>query len=257
MKQKTLLGMLGLIVALSTASFAKDGVFVGINAGLVNSRIDYKKKTSRSFFPVDAPGYSVGLDIGYTQSFTKIMGLRYYVSYNFSQSFGEKSAFTPDNGSTTMYNNGALILNHMILANVDYFIKLDSMFELYAGFGLGYSHFTANLLQAKVDPKTGYIIMSTNSSSEEAFPNGKPDTYFNEGASFVLPINVGLSINITEHQSLRMGLKIPLIATDFAAMGLNIPLLSQAEADMIAPPKGEIQGSIKNFIAQIGYSYTF
>ncbi|PAF49048.1 hypothetical protein BKH43_07325 [Helicobacter sp. 13S00401-1] len=257
MKQKTLITTLGLMLALSGLSLAKDGVFIGVNAGLAYTNISYKKSSNGNFYPEDAPGYSVGLDVGYTQSFNKYMGLRYYLSYNFSQTFGEKSVFLNSSGQETIYNNGTSSFNNMLLANVDYFVNLNKMFEVYAGFGVGYAYSNTNLLKAKIDPANGGVVMSINQGSEKTVINGEPDTFFNAGGGFVLPINVGLSINITNHQVLRMGVKIPLLSTDLKAVRTRIPLLSPQLSALAGIPKGEDMGSIKNVIAQLGYSYTF
>ena len=49
-------------------------------------------RTGSEQFPNSGVGYALGVDLGYKQMFGEGMfGLRYYVDYYFSQSFGSKA----------------------------------------------------------------------------------------------------------------------------------------------------------------------
>ena len=48
-------------------------------------------KNIKNALPTSGVGYALGINVGYKQMFNENMGLRYYVDYNFNQSFGSKS----------------------------------------------------------------------------------------------------------------------------------------------------------------------
>ena len=72
---------------------SKSGVFAGVNVGVPITTSDYSGylKDIKNALPTSGVGYALGINVGYKQMFNENMGLRYYVDYNFNQSFGSKS----------------------------------------------------------------------------------------------------------------------------------------------------------------------
>ncbi|PAF45271.1 outer membrane beta-barrel protein [Helicobacter sp. 11S02629-2] len=239
MKKKVLLSAVCLALALGSASYAKSGVFVGANAGLAITTPSYlnELKDNKSMLPDTGVGYVLGLDAGYQQNFTPKMGLRYYLSYNFSQSFASKTnAISLSNGvegtsgSTKATQTFETInFNHLVAANVDFFYNVTDMFGAYVGLGAGFSNFS-------IDMKSTILVPGEGSDSQ---------TIKFAGNSFALPLNVGVSMNLGEHQVVKLGAKIPLLGTDIKASDKN------------AFGSDKAQATLRNYIIQVGYSYMF
>ncbi|PAF45458.1 outer membrane beta-barrel protein [Helicobacter sp. 11S02629-2] len=239
MRKKTLLGVLGLVIALSSAGYAKSGVFVGGNLGLPITAATDIPSLVQPFIPTTGVGYTVGVNVGYKQDLTTEMGLKYYLSYNFSQSFASK-AIGP-------IENKADILNHLVVANVDYFYDFDKMFGAYVGIGLGYSDYSGSFNIANI---ADFGI---------------------SGGSFALPINVGVNFNINESNTISLGAKIPVLGTDVNVLGATAQKVQalqngggESSSSSSTTTDGEpaaLQvikgGTLRNYIIQLGYTYTF
>ncbi|PAF45766.1 OmpW family outer membrane protein [Helicobacter sp. 11S02629-2] len=230
MKKKILLGAVCLAVALSSTSYAKSGVFVGANAGISITSTTYSNIfiQANDLAPKTGAGYMLGLDVGYQQEFLPSMGLRYYLSYNFSNSFAHKTI----PGSVTNGASGALTVvnfNNLLVANVDYFYNLNDKLGAYVGLGVGWSNFFTN------------FIAGGEGGSLTA-------TYL--GNSFALPFNIGVSMNLGKHQTIKLGAKIPLVSTSIK------PTNGEAKT---ALPTGDdgTTATLNNYIIQAGYSYIF
>ncbi|PAF50788.1 hypothetical protein BKH43_04325 [Helicobacter sp. 13S00401-1] len=230
MKKKVLLGAACLALALSSASYAKSGVFVGANVGLPITTPTYvgEFQNAEASLPNTGVGYVLGLDAGYQQNFTPKMGLRYYLSYNFSQSFASKTSEANDISQKL----SAVNFNHLIAANVDFFYNITDMFGAYAGLGAGFTNFSTDM--------TGTVSGDT--------PDGQSQTATVKfvGNSFALPLNLGVSMNLGDHQVIKLGAKIPLVGTDIKDLDSTDETFGNGTF-----------ATLRNYIIQVGYSYIF
>ncbi|PAF51896.1 hypothetical protein BKH43_01305 [Helicobacter sp. 13S00401-1] len=243
MRKKTLIGVLGLVVALSGASYAKSGVFVSGNVGLPITDPTYSTDVQAALAPSTGVGYMLGADVGYQQQINDKVGFRYYLSYNFSQSFASKNLSAAQvgmlaqanggmaNGTASAGTNGgasgkisAVNFNHLVALNVDYFINFTKMFSGYVGAGLGYTAYSIN-----------------NTTNLTVGGHAAPADIRNiSGDGFAVPINLGVSLDLGDSQRINLGTKIPIVATDVKGGPNNIQ-----------------RASLRNYIVQLGYSYTF
>ena len=92
---------------------SKSGVFAGVNVGVPITTSDYSGylKNIKNALPTSGVGYALGINVGYKQMFNENMGLRYYVDYNFNQSFGSKSGTT---SYSVNASSDATISQHLI-----------------------------------------------------------------------------------------------------------------------------------------------
>ncbi|PAF45558.1 outer membrane beta-barrel protein [Helicobacter sp. 11S02629-2] len=249
MRKQTLIGVLGLVALLSGGAYAKSGIFVGGNVGLPITNPTYDNSVVEEIAPKTGIGYMLGLDVGYQQAINDKVGFRYYLSYNFSQSFASKSltsaqagavlaaqngassangmaaaASTGTNGSVPSVKSSAVNFNHLVALNVDYYVNFTKMFSGYVGAGFGYTNYHIN--------NTTSITAGTKTENHLIAVNGD---------GFAVPINIGVSANLGESQRINLGAKIPIVSTDVKG-GSGF---------------GEQSASLRNYIIQIGYSYTF
>ena len=89
---------------------SKSGVFAGVNVGVPITTNDYSGYLKNAL-PTSGVGYALGINVGYKQMFNENMGLRYYVDYNFNQSFGSKSGTT---SYSVNASSDATISQHLI-----------------------------------------------------------------------------------------------------------------------------------------------
>ena len=215
---------------------AKSGAFVGINVGVPITTASYSGAIAamQDYLPKSGVGYALGVDLGYKQMFGEGMfGLRYYVDYYFSQSFGSGQqgfpSFDPGAGITTTID--AAISQHLVNANIDVLFNPLSWLGVYVGIGVGYQGFAPVYSVTSPNPQNPQPATTT---TDEGVKGG-----------FSLPLNVGLNFNLGESHTLNVGAKIPLVGYDYSiASFMNTPI-----------PDSSV--GLRSYIIKVGYSYTF
>ncbi|WP_334088364.1 outer membrane beta-barrel protein [Helicobacter typhlonius] len=198
------------------ANAQSNGLFVGVNAGVPITTPSYTEFIGlKDKFPTSGFGWAVGLDVGYKQALSENYGLKYYISYNYNQSKGSKDNPVP------FGKFDADINQHLITANVDYWLNFTRSFGAYIGIGVGYQQY---------DPT--WKVMGQNIS---------------QGAKggLAVPLNVGLTYNFNDASQILLGAKIPLVAYDYESD--TNPMLPMANGT----------ATLRTYIVQIGYNYTF
>lgn len=211
---------------------AKSGAFVGVNVGVPITTASYSGAiaASQDYFPNSGVGYALGVDLGYKQMFGEGMfGLRYYVDYYFSQSFGSKATqIVPTLPDVTI---DATISQHLVNANIDVLFNPLSWLGVYVGIGVGYQGFAPVYSVTSLNPQNPQPATTT---TDEGVKGG-----------FSLPLNVGLNFNLGESHALNVGAKIPLVGYDYSiASFMNTPI-----------PDSSV--GLRSYIIKVGYSYTF
>lgn len=197
------------------ANAQSNGLFVGVNAGVPITTPSYTGFTGlKDNFPTSGFGWAVGLDVGYKQALSENYGLKYYISYNYNQSKGSK-----DNSPLPKVN--ADINQHLITANVDYWLNFTRSFGAYIGIGVGYQQY---------DPTWKTAMMSISAGAK---------------GGLAVPLNVGLTYNFNDASQILLGAKIPLVAYDYESD--TNPMLPMANGT----------ATLRTYIVQIGYNYTF
>ena len=211
---------------------AKSGAFVGINVGVPITTASYSGAIAamQDYLPKSGVGYALGVDLGYKQMFGEGMfGLRYYVDYYFSQSFGSGQqgfpSFDPGAGITTTID--AAISQHLVNANIDVLFNPLSWLGVYVGIGVGYQGFAPVYSVTSPNPQNPQPATTT---TDEGVKGG-----------FSLPLNVGLNFNLGESHTLNVGAKLGLIKYDYVS-----------DAGMLSGTS-----TLNSYIIKVGYSYTF
>ena len=212
---------------------AKSGAFVGVNVGVPITTPEYKGglRTGSEQFPNSGVGYALGVDLGYKQMFGEGMfGLRYYVDYYFSQSFGSKTTqIAPTSLDVTI---DATISQHLVNANIDVLFNPLSWLGVYVGIGVGYQGYNPIYTITATQDATGATVGTTEDHQPVR-------------GGFSLPLNVGLNFNLGESHALNVGAKIPLVGYDYSiASFMNTPI-----------PDSSV--GLRSYIIKVGYSYTF
>ena len=216
---------------------AKSGAFVGINVGVPITTASYSGAIAamQDYLPKSGVGYALGVDLGYKQMFGEGMfGLRYYVDYYFSQSFGSGQqgfpSFDPGAGITTTID--AAISQHLVNANIDVLFNPLSWLGVYVGIGVGYQGYNPIYTITATQDATGATVGTTEDHQPVR-------------GGFSLPLNVGLNFNLGESHTLNVGAKIPLVGYDYSiASFMNTPI-----------PDSSV--GLRSYIIKVGYSYTF
>ena len=172
---------------LCVANAQSSGLFVGVNAGVpitTPSYSNFGQAVQTSWFPTSGFGWGVGLDVGYKQALSQSSGLKYYLSYFYSQSKGSK-----DNG--IMGNMEADINQHLITANVDYYFSFTPAFGAYIGIGVGYQQFDPTWKMNPVNIAVG------------------------AKGGLAVPVNLGFTYNFNDKNQLLLGAKSPVLAYDY------------------------------------------
>ena len=158
-----------------------------------------------------------------------MFGLRYYVDYYFSQSFGSKTTqIAPTSLDVTI---DATISQHLVNANIDVLFNPLSWLGVYVGIGVGYQGFAPVYSVTSPNPQNPQPATTT---TDEGVKGG-----------FSLPLNVGLNFNLGESHALNVGAKIPLVGYDYSiASFMNTPI-----------PDSSV--GLRSYIIKVGYSYTF
>lgn len=128
-----------------------------------------------------------------------------------------QSKGSKDNSSLPKVN--ADINQHLITANVDYYFNFTPAFGAYIGIGVGYQQY---------DPtwKTAGNAMPTEAKG-----------------GLAVPVNVGLTYNFNDASQILLGAKIPLLGYDYK---ITQPVVGDVKA-----------ATLRTYIVQIGYNYTF
>lgn len=218
----------GLLSFLSAAQ--NSGVFLGVNAGVPITTPTYGGGLAviKQALPSNGIGYAVGVDLGYKQALSKNMGLKYYLEYNYSKSKGKK-----EGSSIQLINKvDANITADLLTLNIDYYFNPVDLFGIYVGIGVGYQSFK---------PTWDYVGMGNTTGSVGGKTKG----------GLAVPLNVGVTFNISDGNQILLGAKIPLVAYDYKT---EIPaVFSGGAATSMAPANVKL----KNYIVQVGYNYTF
>ncbi|TLD79813.1 outer membrane beta-barrel protein [Helicobacter sp. MIT 05-5293] len=207
---------------LGVASAQSSGVFIGINAGVSLTQPTYSGafETMQDALSQKGIGWVNGVDLGYKKAMNEKWGLRYYLSYNYSQSYGLKESSVNPNITETDTD----IVQQLITANVDLWFHFTRSFGAYVGIGAGYQRF-----------KPSWTITTT----------GQKTTFgdLNKGG-LAVPLNVGLTWNFNNAHQILYGVKIPLISYDYE---INVP----------SQQGGAGTAGLRAYIMSIGYNYTF
>lgn len=167
-----------------------NNLFVGVNAGIPITTPKYSGLDMiQSMFPETGIGYSLGINVGYKSNLGPNDGLKYYLEYIYSESYGEKSGLKAD------------INSQLITLNADYYYNFTDLFGVYAGLGIGYVSY---------NPKYTMPLMQQMVSIGGGAKGG-----------FALPLNLGLSFSINQHHGLSLGAKIPLIGYKYKISNTN------------------------------------
>ena len=212
---------------------AKSGAFVGVNVGVPITTASYSGAIAamQDYLPKSGVGYALGVDLGYKQMFGEGMfGLRYYVDYYFSQSFGSKTTqIAPTSLDVTI---DATISQHLVNANIDVLFNPLSWLGVYVGIGVGYQGYNPIYTITATQDATGATVGTTEDHQPVR-------------GGFSLPLNVGLNFNLGESHTLNVGAKIPLVGYDYSiASFMNTPI-----------PDSSV--GLRSYIIKVGYSYTF
>ena len=214
---------------------AKSGAFVGINVGVPITTASYSGAIAaiQDYLPKSGVGYALGVDLGYKQMFGEGMfGLRYYVDYYFSQSFGSGQQGFPSFGAGITTTIDAAISQHLVNANIDVLFNPLSWLGVYVGIGVGYQGYNPIYTITATQDATGATVGTTEDHQPVR-------------GGFSLPLNVGLNFNLGESHALNVGAKIPLVGYDYSiASFMNTPI-----------PDSSV--GLRSYIIKVGYSYTF
>ena len=209
---------------------AKSGAFVGVNVGVPITTASYSGAIAamQDYLPNSGVGYALGVDLGYKQMFGEGMfGLRYYVDYYFSQSFGSGQQGFPSFGAGITTTIDAAISQHLVNANIDVLFNPLSWLGVYVGIGVGYQGFAPVYSVTSPNPQNPQPATTT---TDEGVKGG-----------FSLPLNVGLNFNLGESHTLNVGAKLGLIKYDYVS-----------DAGMLSGTS-----TLNSYIIKVGYSYTF
>lgn len=247
---KKIFHILLLLFATSSLSLAKDGIFLGINAGFSVTNPTYTNFGNYvKILPKSQSGYSLGVNLGYKQYLYEGFGLNYYLDYNFSSSSSSAKDtlknFDPLLSSINPTSNGGDIFgttkfsSNLMLLNVDAFYDFARFFSVYAGLGLGIDVVRINYLidTSKIDS----MVRNNNQSIDNAH-SLPPSSIKDTTNSFSMPINLGFNIRINPNNQIGFKFKLPLIR-------LNSNKLKSIGANSFS--------SYRTYILQIGYSYIF
>ena len=208
---------------------AKSGAFVGVNVGVPITTASYSGAIAamQDYLPKSGVGYALGVDLGYKQMFGEGMfGLRYYVDYYFSQSFGSKTTqIAPTSLDVTI---DATISQHLVNANIDVLFNPLSWLGVYVGIGVGYQGYNPIYTITATQDATGATVGTTEDHQPVR-------------GGFSLPLNVGLNFNLGESHTLNVGAKLGLIKYDYVS-----------DAGMLSGTS-----TLNSYIIKVGYSYTF
>lgn len=208
---------------LCVSNAQSSGLFVGVNAGVPYTVPTYSGalKTIKSALPESGIGWAVGLDVGYKQALSEKMGLKYYLSYNYNESKGDKKG----GGEPMITKVKANITQQLITANVDYYYNFTSMFGAYIGVGVGYQQFKPTWT-----PTTPLGDLTIGGETK---------------GGLAVPLNIGLNFNVNDASQITLGAKIPLVGYDYKS---NVALPTGG---------GEGTSGLRTYIVQVGYNFTF
>lgn len=165
------------------------------------------------------PTSGFGWAVGLDVGYKQALSENYGLKYYISYNYNQSKG-SKDN-STLIGNVDADINQHLITANVDYYFNFTPAFGAYIGIGVGYQQY---------DPT--WKVMGQNIS---------------QGAKggLAVPVNVGLTYNFNDASQILLGAKIPLVAYDYESD--TNPMLPMANGT----------ATLRTYIVQIGYNYTF
>lgn len=210
------------------------GLLLGVNVGVPITTPSYSGFLGdiKDALPKTGIGWALGVDIGYKQALSENMGLKYYVSYNYSESYGDSSKSATLMNIINLSDVKADIISQLITANIDFWYNFTRSFGAYIGIGVGYQSFKPSWT-----PTVG--MGQVNS---EMTIGGKAE------GGLAVPLNLGLTYNIGDAHQILLGAKIPLVGykyeTAFAMP--QMPNMAQAGAS-----------TLRTYIVQIGYNFTF
>lgn len=222
MKKSLIISALCASISIANAAQAS-GVFLGANVGLPITTPSYGGSLERqkSILPKSGIGWNLGVNVGYKHALSEQMGLKYYLQYDYNESYGDKDS-TGVMGATQV---DADIKQNLITFNVDYYMQPSELFGFYAGLGLGYQSF-------KPSWTVKMTMMNTTITSGSK-------------GGFALPLNLGVNVNLNANHQITLGAKIPLVGYDYKTT------LQQAGLG------GDANVKLRTYLVQVGYNYTF
>ena len=178
--------------------------------------------------PITTPSYTgfTGLKDNFpTSGFGWAVGLDVGYKQALSENYGLKYYISYNynqskgskDNSTPIGNVDADINQHLITANVDYYFNFTPAFGAYIGIGIGYQQY---------DPTWKVIGQNISQGAK---------------GGLAVPLNVGLTYNFNDASQILLGAKIPLVAYDYKSTN----------------PMAQGTATLRTYIVQIGYNYTF
>lgn len=213
------------ICSLGLASAQESGFFVGVNAGVPITTPSYSGflSTIDNNLPTIGVGWALGVNVGYQQALSPSFGLKYYVDYNYNESYGDKKG----GNFAGISKVKADLTQQQITANVDFYYNLTSAFAAYLGLGIGYQSYKPTW-----KPTIPFL-------GEMSF-GGK------QKGGLAVPLNLGVTYDITSAHSVLLGAKIPLVKYDY-----------DTEVSLPPMPAQSATSSMRTYLVQVGYRFKF
>lgn len=211
--------MLSGISLVSFNAFANDrasSLFVGGNVGASVADSTLTSGNLNNNFRIGTgAGWTIGAEAGYRHFLGNKFGFKYYVSYNYMQTFSNSGRGGTGGNS---YSMDTTLNQQLIAANVDFFYNFTRSFGVYFGLGAG-----ATTLQPDFAISNNTFGARNQSDRMHTF--------------FALPFNAGFQFNIKDNHTITFGAKIPLLSQDYISSRI--------------PNKEEI----KTYMVMLGYTY--
>lgn len=215
---------IGVFVLISIIEAQSSGVFIGVNYGLSMLEAEFSDFTQNigygRWFPQNQTGKGWGVDVGYKKALTEENGLKFYLSYNYNETKGFK-----DNGVFGSIDSH--ITQKLITANVDYYFNATRFFGAYIGFGIGYQEY---------NPIWNWIGNTNPLITGRGAKGG-----------LAVPLNIGLTLNVSNSNQITLGAKIPLASYNYDNDDGNRP--DWLDFSGVA--------TFRASIVQVGYNFTF
>lgn len=228
---------------------AKSGFFLGVSGGGSIVTPDYSNTTYTTKFPYSANasfnlnnmrpqiegGWAVGAKIGYRLFIGQSWGFKAYMDYHFSESFATKKVdgIAPPDDFPAEATYRIIRNAHLIAANFDFFYHRDRLGG-FIGLGLGYQGYSFN---------TSINTIYSGTGQNAAFTTYNDTIRVNEPfkGTFAMPLNIGVSYDLSMSNQLSLTAKIPLLSYNYTYSNTNF----------------NGKSSLRNYLLVVEYSYTF
>lgn len=193
------------------------GLFVGVNAGVPITTPKYGAALSSVKSTFPTSGF--GWAVGLDVGYKQALSENYGLKYYISYNYNQSKG-SKDNPIASNGKVDADINQHLITANVDYYFNFTPAFGAYIGIGVGYQQY---------DPTWKTMLGNMSNGAK---------------GGLAVPLNVGLTYNVDTTSQILLGAKIPLVGYDY-------------KGTMIPGTPESTMATLRTYIVQIGYNYTF